>query len=254
MTELTPDGRSLFASARAGLAPSAADRARNQQRLAVQLGTAAASVTESATLAKAVTAKAALGKGFALSGPALAKWSWLGLALAIGAGIALTWAVAPKSVKSLTRQPGASSTGSVPATSPTALPTANTNAATPPESPPNQGALPAPSGSGHSALGKVRRSSQPQATTKASVAEESRLLRSADAALRDGDSLRALALLDQHAQQFPNGVLAEERSLERISTLCRLGRTSAAQEEFRRFGWGDSDSPLASVARSSCVK
>jgi hypothetical protein len=58
--------------------------------------------------------------------------------------------------------------------------------------------------------------------------------------------------LDDHARTFPHGVLSEERSTERITTLCALGRVDEAREEARRFLAAAADSPLAKVVRSSC--
>jgi hypothetical protein len=84
------------------------------------------------------------------------------------------------------------------------------------------------------------------------VGAETRLLRRADSELRDGNAARALQLLDEHARTFPHGVLSEERSAERITTLCVLGRVDEARKEARRFLAAAPDSPLAKVVRSSC--
>jgi hypothetical protein len=87
------------------------------------------------------------------------------------------------------------------------------------------------------------------------VAEETRILGAANEALRAGganDATRALALLDEHARAFPNGVFAEERSALRVSALCKLGRVREAGEEAGRFLRANADSPLAASVRSSC--
>jgi RNA polymerase sigma-70 factor (ECF subfamily) len=81
---------------------------------------------------------------------------------------------------------------------------------------------------------------------------ETQLLRRADQALRIGDPARALELLDEHARTFPEGVLAEERSAERVTTLCTLGRVNQARSEAVRFLAIHADSPLAKVVRRSC--
>jgi hypothetical protein len=70
--------------------------------------------------------------------------------------------------------------------------------------------------------------------------------------MRSGDPRRALDLLDEHARTFPNGILAEERSVERVSALCTLGRVAEAREEATRFLRATPDSPLAESVRSSC--
>ncbi len=90
----------------------------------------------------------------------------------------------------------------------------------------------------------------PSAPTAA--AKETQLLRSADGAMRSGDARGALALLDEHARRFPHGVLAEERSAERVSALCALGRVSEARDEAARFLSATPDSPLAESVRTSC--
>lgn len=63
------------------------------------------------------------------------------------------------------------------------------------------------------------------------LAEETRLLRDADHSLRAGNPARALRLLDEHSARFPRGVLAPERSAERLIARCQLGQldTKAAQ-------------------------
>jgi hypothetical protein len=86
-----------------------------------------------------------------------------------------------------------------------------------------------------------------------SVGDETHLLREADAALRGGDAARALALLDDHARLYPSGVLAEERSVERIFALCKLGRTTEARAHATRFLRAHPDSPLADGVRASCA-
>ncbi|MGH7440330.1 MAG: hypothetical protein ACRENE_31945 [Polyangiaceae bacterium] len=84
------------------------------------------------------------------------------------------------------------------------------------------------------------------------IGAETQLLRRADQALRNGDPARALDLLDEHARTFPNGVLAQERSAERVTTLCALGRSSEARAEAARFLAATAESPLADAVRGSC--
>jgi hypothetical protein len=89
--------------------------------------------------------------------------------------------------------------------------------------------------------------------TPSTLEAETRLLRDADVALRSGDAQRALALLDEHAARFPDGVLQEERAAERVLALCGLGRTSEARADVDRFLRERPRSPLADRVRSSCV-
>jgi TolA-binding protein len=61
------------------------------------------------------------------------------------------------------------------------------------------------------------------------IAVEQALLGQAVKALRDGhDARTALALLAQHAQQFPHGALALEESMLRVEALLALGRQDEA--------------------------
>lgn len=47
--------------------------------------------------------------------------------------------------------------------------------------------------------------------------------------IRSSDPEAALALLDQHRQEFPTGALAPEREALRVEVLCALGRAPAAK-------------------------
>jgi outer membrane protein assembly factor BamD (BamD/ComL family) len=84
------------------------------------------------------------------------------------------------------------------------------------------------------------------------IAVETSLVRGADEALRAGDAARALALLEEHARRFPHGILAEERSAERVSALCKLGRIDDARVEANQFLAATPDSPLSTSVRASC--
>jgi RNA polymerase sigma-70 factor (ECF subfamily) len=84
------------------------------------------------------------------------------------------------------------------------------------------------------------------------LAEETLRLRAADEALRSGDADRALSLLDEHSRSYPASVLSEERSADRVSALCKLGRLAEAQDEAERFLASTPDSLLADRVRSSC--
>lgn len=69
------------------------------------------------------------------------------------------------------------------------------------------------------------------AVTPETLAEETRLVREADQALRAGGAARALTLLDEHQRRFPRGVLAPERSAERLLARCQLGHVDAKAAE-----------------------
>ncbi|MGA3123624.1 MAG: hypothetical protein ABSF69_22890 [Polyangiaceae bacterium] len=86
------------------------------------------------------------------------------------------------------------------------------------------------------------------------LAREARLLKGAFAALRDGDASSALTLLDQHAQTFPGGALADERDVERVAALCRLGRKAEARSVADAFLAGRPPSRLTERVRESCAE
>jgi hypothetical protein len=60
------------------------------------------------------------------------------------------------------------------------------------------------------------------------------LLEQARAALNSSPA-QALRLAQQHAQQFPHGLLTQEREVIAISALRRLGRTTEAEARAARF-------------------
>lgn len=60
------------------------------------------------------------------------------------------------------------------------------------------------------------------------------LLRAAQAALADAPG-HALALCSRHAEQYPNGTLAQERDVIAIDALLRLGRVDEASARARVF-------------------
>ncbi len=73
----------------------------------------------------------------------------------------------------------------------------------------------------------ARPASAPTTVTAETLAEETRLLRDADQALRAGNAQHALALLDEHASRYPRGALAPERNAERLIARCKLGQIEA---------------------------
>jgi hypothetical protein len=85
-----------------------------------------------------------------------------------------------------------------------------------------------------------------------SLAVEARLLRDADRALKAGDAVESLRILDVLAARIPNGSLGPERSAERVFALCRAGRTSDAQAEASAFVRAHPGGPLAARVRASC--
>lgn len=73
------------------------------------------------------------------------------------------------------------------------------------------------------------------ASPRESYAAELELLRRAQAAYASGDFSGSLVPLSEHARQFPNGRLAEEREALRVSCLRGLGRSSDARRAAASF-------------------
>jgi hypothetical protein len=89
--------------------------------------------------------------------------------------------------------------------------------------------------------------------TSVRVAEEAHLLREAGSALRAGDTAGATRWLDDHARLFPQGVLAEERDVQRVLVLCAAGQADAARTEASHFLRAYPRSLLAARVRASCA-
>ena len=81
---------------------------------------------------------------------------------------------------------------------------------------------------------------------------ETRLVRAGVSARHSGDSVRALALFDEHARLFPNGALAEERAAERVVALGDLRRCGEARPAIASFLREHPTSPLAARVRAVC--
>lgn len=78
------------------------------------------------------------------------------------------------------------------------------------------------------------------------------LLAETNAALQSKDPARALALVDQHAREFPRGALGPEFDAQRALALSALGRDGDACAVASRFLAAHPNSPLAPQVRSSC--
>lgn len=89
--------------------------------------------------------------------------------------------------------------------------------------------------------------------TRDELDAEIRLLRAARAALESGAAERALAILDQHAEGYPRGTLAQERLATRALALCALGRVQAARTAVRELSRLSPSSPHLARLRASCA-
>jgi hypothetical protein len=279
---LTPESRGLFKRAREDFEPSDGDRARNNRALARRLGIAAGTLVSAATSASASIAPGiapAAAGGTALGASALlGVTKWIGAALVIGAiGVGGVSVYRANTRASRSAQVSAQVSANVTAPTSRVAPAA---ARAPIEAPPGAPVVPpeltpsptatpvvTPLPSPRAALSPSPPAQPVQPTEPATptsvspasvsptstVAEETRLVRGADEALRAGDATRALVLLDEHARTFPTGVFSEERSAERVSALCKLGRVAEARDDAQRFLRTAPDSPLAKSVRESCA-
>lgn len=85
------------------------------------------------------------------------------------------------------------------------------------------------------------------------LAREARLLARAESAFRVGNDELALTLLDEHAKEFPSGVLVDERIAERVIVLCHAGHVEQAKREGRAFLAKRGSDPLARRVAMSCA-
>ncbi len=254
MTELGPDARALFRSARSDLAITHDERARLDRALAARLGVAAGvAVTLAAKGPTASLPPAAAGGSVATA--LVTKVVGVIAVVCVAAGGATLYAKRHVDAVPVPGSPIASARIAPPVVTP---PPAAVAAATPsasaaivaepspsaPRVPTRAPALRRPASAAAEAPAAIAPSG--------SVADETTLLRSADAALRSDDPTRALAFLDEHARKYPHGILVEERSAERIFALCKLGRSSEARTDARQFLRDRGESPLAASVRASC--
>lgn len=224
----------VLGHARREMAPTPDDAGRARRALAATLGAAA--------LGKAATASATGGWWASLGSIKTA----LILAIAIGGGgVALGLSVGTN------RAPGsvapAKPTQPVPAprSAPDALPTAtaeeraSTLATAARDDPSLRRSASAPPAANREARNRL--------------AEEVRLLKRADQALRQGSPQIARDLLDELSRSFPNGQLLEERAATETLLSCQRQRDARAQAAARRFLSAHPESVYAARIRAACI-
>jgi hypothetical protein len=84
------------------------------------------------------------------------------------------------------------------------------------------------------------------------LAAETRLIASAQHALRARAPRKALRMLSEHARRFPNGKLAEERDAARVLALCELSARREAAAALQRFRTRWPGSPLMIRLDANC--
>jgi TolA-binding protein len=214
------------------------------------------------------------GKAAWFSGPVGKLVSALALASVAGAGVyagthstKARVAQAPQSVDPTSnRAPVVAATKAQPTTTAPALaapevaapevaaPEAAAPAAPEAAAPAAPAAVSVPVGARASSFARVAPATPPAATpaiaSADTLADETRLLRAADQALRSGDAQRAVSLLDEHAARYPHGALAPERGAERMIARCQLGQGDASSA--RSYLTTHPDSAFTARIRDAC--
>ena len=208
--------RDLFRAGRGAMAPTATNRERVRARLAAKLG-AAAMGTAITTTSPAASAGAAGGVGTVTKGGGLALFAKITASIVILGGVASI--AMPRLLSRHDPVPAVTTTAFVePASAPSSTshvaPVATTTNTISVDDLPSAPKAHAPAG--------------PKKTTASDPAEEARMVARIDDALRSADPARALALADEHAKKFPNGVLVEEREGGRAIARCMNGSRSSA--------------------------
>jgi hypothetical protein len=91
------------------------------------------------------------------------------------------------------------------------------------------------------------------ASSAASLEAEVALIRDARVALSHDDAAHALALLDEHARRFPDGVMSQDRDAVQVFATCAAGQTDAARELAARFLKLHPGSTYAASVSASCA-
>ncbi len=236
MSDLSPEARALLAAASHADDPTPADQDRVARALAAPLGLAA--------LAPAAAQAAAVSAASTATVTALKVAAVVAALVAVGLGAH-----------------GRATPGAPPRTQPasvSAAPPHPVAAAQPPVAPARVAPVIAPvvapviapaaaeaRGGSHA----PRASSVTVDTLQAEIA----LLGEAHRALNSGDAAGALAHLTAYRERFPHGVLREERDVEHVLVLCRLGRDGEARDAARAFLRSHPRSPLAPRVERACA-
>jgi hypothetical protein len=244
MDDLSPNTRALLDAARSFDDPTDEDRDRVRAGVMLRVGSVAAIGTAAVTAAKSSSAAASAAPLIAKGLTTTAIFS--GMVAKVGIAVVLAGAVASGAYVAF--RPAhptvalAAQTAMVAPAAPAAASAARAidpePAGVAPANLPTDDVKPSTSRLGHA--------------HSADLEGEMKLLRTADAALRRGDSAAALAALNKHAALYPTGVLSQEREGVRAIALCSGGSLSQGQNAAQRFLAHAAKSPLASRIRSAC--
>jgi hypothetical protein len=229
MEPLDRELQNLVAAERREVEPTFAERERVAKSLAGRVGAGFGT---------------ALGLMSTKAAGAAAASSSVALGLKVSLALLLVGTAALVGIPRLTHReaPLAPASGPVPSALSHAAPKALPEAAPPPP--------PEPSAKTDDTPGPGKGS--PAARALPPLAEEARLLKQAQQALRAGQPQAALTALAEHQRRFPRGQLALERSAARVTALCALGRTPQALSEAQAFLQQHPQSGLSQQVRASC--
>lgn len=242
MDDLSPEARALLDRARTGDDPSTDDRARVLQTISASIATSAAVLGAAKTAMAATQTSSAAASAAATKSAAVSFAVWLGIGAVAGTAVTGAAIVA-------TRHPEApaAQVAEMPAATPRSVPGAR-----PLPGIAEQTAVSAPDVPVH-ADDPAARAPQRAAASASPLAEETRLLETARAALSRGDGRSALAALERHGERFPNGALMEERLASRVFAFCAVGQPAEAARAAAELLRVAPSSPLRSRVLDSCA-
>lgn len=266
--ELGTDARAFLDEVSGGHDPSREDRERVAKALAASLGPAALGGVASSLFPKSAAASkglfASLGAKIAMT--AIAGTTIVGAVLVVGPGSPTR--DRPESSVASTRAVGSASNGSSPAASVAPAGVEVVQAAEPQTATPNaQVAQTAQADAVTQAAEDTQeRPRRPRAVLSngqpavqgngppaSSLARELELLQGARGALRDGDAVRALSLLDEHRRAFASSSMDVEAHMLRIDAFCSLDRVGEARNEARTLVSSNASPAVGARVRRSCV-
>ena len=260
MTHLDPEARRIVSLARAARTPSTTDKQRVRRRIALA---AAGSIAAGAGVDVAhATQGAAAVKAVGFAGSVKLYVVGAVIVLAGAAGYALV--PAPVLIDRPAPAPTLSDVAAPNATGADGASAEATRVAEKVESEPSSDAAPRgappPSAAGKRAaagkeIAKRSRGAPPlrAAGDSAELVRELDLLHGAQAAWRDRDARKTLALLDQHAREYPKSELREERGGLRVLALCELGRRAEARRVADALTRRAPRSPVLATIEESCA-
>lgn len=247
MGELSEDAATLLRSGRDSFRPGGADRARVLEALRKSLGDAA--VSGGVGGAAQVDASAAL-RAAAWKSPWVKALGAVSV-LAVGAGITIhpwPWTPARPLQHAAVAQPQLTEAAPSPSTGPPLAPDLTAG----PPSPADAPALPMAAEPLLSAPANRARAHPSTRVSADSLAEEVRILSTAERQLNEGSRESALATLADHERRFPHGALTEARMAVRVEALCGLGRMAEARADLLKLALAYPASPHLDAARRLC--